>query len=371
MMPANKLKTLFVVNKVLPDSDYRLAYGEYSQVCDVVYGLPEKSIHLPEEKYVHIGFEEGLHFGVIKALWDLYVYLRRNRKKLTFVHLFTTNPILFGSFAAKLAGVPVVVTLTGFGRVMTSEKVKYRLLRPIYTFFFRFALLIARRIFFQNHADMKTLLKQYPAFSKKFRYVGSTANMPKTNQKNFSTPVLRVFLGTRLLPDKGVGDFIEVARQLHKDGFQFILAGPVSRGFDALMTEIWQAHEDGAIVYKGELDTPQMERELGATHILFFPSHYGEGLSRLMIEAGFSKTCPLAYNIPSNRDLIATGRGFLVESGDLENVIATLKKLRDHREYLVANAEAYQAHILQNFGLINFTQRLDEIFIKMQDKIGA
>ena len=372
MMPANhKLKVLFVVNKILPDSDYRLAYGEYSKVCEVVYGLPKKTESLSEARYVKLGFEEGLDFGVLGALWDLYSYLRQNRKQLSLVHFFTTNPILFGSIVAKISKVPAIVTVTGFGRVMTNDNLKYRLLRPVYSALFYVALLFAERILFQNRPDMANFLKKYPSFANKSHYVGSTSRMTVIDAKDFSQPELTVFLGTRLLPDKGISDFIAVARQLQKSGFRFVLAGPPSKGFESLMDDIWQAHEEGVIIYKGELDTPSMEIELFASHILFFPSHYGEGLSRIMIEAGFAKLCPIAYDISSNRDLIFADNGFIVSVGDLSGVINILKTLYTQRMSLADNANAYQDHIIKNFGLMKFVQNIDEIFTQWRIESNA
>ncbi|HUF38766.1 MAG TPA: glycosyltransferase, partial [Anaerolineales bacterium] len=362
----SKKRALFIVNKILPDNDYRLFYGRRSAVCEVVYGLPERSPGLADDEYVRLGFEEGLHAGVLRALWDLYRYLRRSRGSLAFVHFFTTNPILFGPIIARLTGVPYVVTVTGFGRVTTSADRKYALLRPVYRFFFRHALRHARLVLFQNRSDLAELTAQHPALSGKFHYAGSTTTAPEVTVKDFDSPVLDVLLGTRLMPDKGVVDFIAVAREMQGSVFRFLLAGKESRGYGNLYQEILQADRDQVIEFLGELDTPEMEAVLARAHILFFPS-YGEGLARLMLEAGAARLCPIAYNIPSNRDLIEEGRGFLVETGNLQQVVTTLASLAADRELVERNAAAYQFFILRQYGSSQFTERLDHLFREMLD----
>jgi glycosyltransferase involved in cell wall biosynthesis len=108
-----------------------------------------------------------------------------------------------------------------------------------------------------------------------------------------------------------------------------------------------------------------MESALQDAHILLFPSYYGEGLSRLMLEAGYARICPVAYNIPANRDLIANGRGFLVEKGNLQQVIRILLSMAADRDSAAANAAAYQEFIAKNYGRVEFTKRLDGLFRKM------
>lgn len=367
----NKAASLFIVNKALPDSDYRLDYGARSQVCEVFYGLPERSALPPAERFVRIGFEEGLHPGVITALWDLHRYLRSRRGRLAFVHFYTTNPILLGPIVARLAGVPCVITFTGFGRVMSSTDRKYTLVRPLYSLLLRHAIRAARLVLFQNKADHARLSRSYPGAAHKFHYVGSTSGMAVTEDKDFSTPGLTVLLATRLMPEKGVPDFIAVARELHGPRFRFRLAGPASRGHEGLYKEVLAAAQEGVLEYDGNLESPAMEAALEQAHILLFPSYYGEGLSRLMLEAGFAQLCPVAYNIPSNRDLVVEGGGFLVEPGDRQQIILILSSLADDRALVASHAACYQEHVLQHYGRQQYAERLDDLFRAMLSKLDS
>ena len=73
------------------------------------------------------------------AIAELLHLYRRERPDL--VHHVGMKPVLYGSLAAALAGVPAVVNaLAGMGYVFTSSGVKARLLRPLIRTAFRWLL---------------------------------------------------------------------------------------------------------------------------------------------------------------------------------------------------------------------------------------
>src|SRR3546814_13607946 len=65
-----------------------------------------------------------------RLLLHLVRLLRRERPDL--VHGFTIKPAVYGSMAARLAGVPARVNaVAGMGYVFTSDALMARLLRPV------------------------------------------------------------------------------------------------------------------------------------------------------------------------------------------------------------------------------------------------
>jgi glycosyltransferase involved in cell wall biosynthesis len=193
--------------------------------------------------------------------------------------------------------------------------------------------------------------------------------MPVLEEKDFSAPTLKVLLASRLMPDKGVDDFLQTAEKLQGQGFEFVLAGPRSIGFDDILEKVKEYHTLGTIRYLGELNSGEMLSEFDQAHVFFLPS-YGEGMARVMLEAGFAQVCPIGYDISANRDLIAEGRGFLAPVGDIDAMVSILRALAKDRELLRANAINYQEHILQNYSMEVFSQRLDEIFKELALELG-
>jgi glycosyltransferase involved in cell wall biosynthesis len=366
---SGELRILFLTNKALPDSDHRLAYGHSSDICSITFALPDKPHSLDPAEFVRVGIGEGLR---LRYLWRLIFLVARvagRRKQFDLVHHASGLPFLLGPALFGLIGMPSVITITGFGRLFTSETPIYRSLRPLFMQLLGLSVRLARRVLFQNHGDLARLAKKYPAYAHKFCYAGSAVQMPVTKDKDFSSPNLRVLFPTRLMPDKGVDDFLQAAKMLHGQGFEFVLAGPGSLGFDGLFEKVKEHDAAGIIRYLGELTSSATVDEFAKAHVIYFPS-YGEGMARVMLEAGFGQLCPICYDIPANRDLIAEGRGFLVSRGDIDAAVSVLRTLAADRQATRSNAVNYQKHILENYTMEIFTRRMDEIFKDLSEELG-
>ena len=69
-------------------------------------------------------------FKEISSIWELYLIVRAERPDI--VHLVALKPIVYGGIAARLAGLPHVVTsIAGLGHVFTSRQFKAKLFRPV------------------------------------------------------------------------------------------------------------------------------------------------------------------------------------------------------------------------------------------------
>jgi glycosyltransferase involved in cell wall biosynthesis len=354
------VRLLYVVNKQLPEGDYRLVYGQQSQLCNVIYALPGKPSTLPVDHFVAVNFGEGLQPAYLAELVRLYAYLRRHRSDINLAHLYSTNLILLGPLAARLAGVPSMITLTGFGRTFTSPQRRYQLLRPIYWVLLRVAIGLSRATLFQNHADMQGLAGRFPRLTGRFFYAGSAVSTPVVQDKAFTSEPLRVLLVARLMPDKGIEDFLHIAEVFDHQRVEFILVGPPSLGFEALSARVQDYHRLGIITYLGELDTRATYEQMADAHVFLFPS-YGEGMARVMLEAGFALTCPVAYDIPANQDLITDGRGFLLPVGACKEAAAVIRRLAEDRVLVEAHARRYQTHVTANFSMEVFAKRIDDV----------
>lgn len=359
------LKILHVLNKKIPPGDYRLQYEQYSEIGDSYFAMPELPQNFPSDKYFCFKFEEGFRFRYLLEFFRLARFLRKRKQEFDVVHYYSTNLILLGPMIAKLAHIPSIFTVTGLGRVFTSAKLKYKLLRPLYNFLMRLSIKIADAVFFQNHMDLAAFQHQYARHAGKMIYVGSGIDFPVLEQKDFEKNPFEVLLITRLLPDKGVVDFIQVAERFQDQGFLFTLVGPRSQGFDDLYNTVLAADTRGIIRYAGELNAQGIEDCFSRAHVFYFPSTYGEGLSRVMLEAGFSRTCPIAYPISANLDLVKEGGGYMIEANDLVEACEALQKLKNDRDLLAVQAEGFQAHIIAQYTMPVFAARMDQILMAL------
>jgi glycosyltransferase involved in cell wall biosynthesis len=145
------------------------------------------------------------------------------REKPAIVHHFHMKPVLYGSLAARFARVPAVVnTFCGLGFVFTSDDWRYRLFRVGLTTGLRLALALPNsRALFENHADRERLISEKVVRPEQTTVVsGAGVDITKFTPmpERGGTPL--VVLASRMIWEKGVGDFVEAARLLKEQKIQ-------------------------------------------------------------------------------------------------------------------------------------------------------
>ena len=136
---------------------------------------------------------------------------RRERPAL--VHGFTIKCAVYGSLAARLAGVPARVNaVTGMGYVFTSSDAKARLLRPLVRVLLRLALDGDRaRLILQNPDDAALFEQAGLVDALRVRLIPGSgvdcARFTAHTREHASVP-MRVLLATRLLWDKGLAEYV-------------------------------------------------------------------------------------------------------------------------------------------------------------------
>jgi glycosyltransferase involved in cell wall biosynthesis len=356
-----RLRVLYVANKTLPVSDYRMAYGRESRRVEVTYGLPTPVPGVPAERFVRVDLREGMGVRDLLPLLRLYAYLRRNRRRLHLAHFYSTKLVLVGPLLARMAGVRSLVTVTGLGRTFSGTGAAYALLRRVYLRLARASLGASEAFLFQNQGDMRWLAEAIPEHAGRMSYIGSAVSVPDAGERDYDAAPLGVLLVTRLMAAKGVDDFIAAARRLAGGRFRFVLVGPPSMGEDALLQRVRAAADAGWLEYRGEITGETLYAEYRRAGVFYFPSRYAEGLARVMLEAGFFGLCPVACDIVSNRDLLAEGRGFLLPAGDVDAAVAVLERLESHRGVLRGNALAYRGFVRQAYTQEAYTRRMDAL----------
>ncbi|MDQ8022490.1 MAG: glycosyltransferase family 4 protein [Moraxellaceae bacterium] len=290
------------------------------------------------------GLNPFAELAVLWRLWRLYRALRPD-----VVHHFTIKCVLYGSVAAKCAGVRKVVNaITGLGHVMMSGSWKARLLRPLILTVYR-VLFAGCDIVFQNR-DNLALFQRLGVLRRARAHLvpGSGVNLarfdtapPPADQ----SPV--VLMVARLLWAKGVATFVEAAAAVRRERpeVEFWLAGDRDDSnpdcIPQAQVERWAA--DGDVRFLGHReDIPQLNVRAS---IAALPSH-GEGLPRTLIEAAASARPLLASDVPGCRDIVRHAEnGLLFPRGDAAALAAAVLRLLDdpamaRRMGLAARADA-------------------------------
>jgi glycosyltransferase involved in cell wall biosynthesis len=273
----------------------------------------------------------GTHpLSELRSVLSLVTIYRRFRPDL--VHQVTIKPVIYGSMAARLvAGVAVVNAISGLGYAF-SANAGARVLRPLVARLYRVALdHRGSRTIFQNETDLSRFVEHgliAPARASLIRGSGVDCDEFQPGPPPPDPPI--VLLASRLLWDKGVGDFVEAARILRAAGHvaRFVLAGAADdenpSAVPARQVEAWV--REGVVEWWGNrTDMPEVLR---SASMVVLPSRYPEGVPKALIEAAATALPLVATDTPGCRDIVRDGEnGYLVPPGDLSALVQAITRL--------------------------------------------
>lgn len=287
-------------------------------------------------------------------LWHLVRLLRRERPHL--VHGFTIKCAVYGSLAARLAGVPARVNaVAGMGYVFTSDALRARLLRPLVRGLLKLALGGRNaRLILQNPDDVALFERAGLVDAAHVRLIpGSGVDCSRFHPDPQRVPGerLRVLLPARLLWDKGLAEYAQAARALRAEGRRIdcLLAGDPDPGNPAAVPEAdvrgWV--DEGLLQWLGHVD--DMPGLLRSVDIVVLPS-YREGLPKGLIEAAASGCALIATDVPGCREVVThevDGLQVPVRAGDA--LAQAIARLHDDPPLRARLAQAGRQKALQRF----------------------
>jgi glycosyltransferase involved in cell wall biosynthesis len=248
------------------------------------------------------------------------------------VHHVALKPVIYGSLAARLAGVPAVVNaLAGLGYLFSSRDRRARLVRPVVEAAFR-ALLDrpGSQLVVQNPDDLRLLLGERVVGPDRAVLIrGSGVDTTRFVPAPEPEGVPLIVLPARMLRDKGVFEFVAAAAQLKNDGIaaRFALVGdpdpdnPAS--IPAATLQRWS--DSGAAEWWGWRD--DMVTVFQQCHVVCLPS-YREGLPKALIDAAACGRAIVTCDVPGCREVVREGEnGLLVPPRDSAALAAALRRL--------------------------------------------
>lgn len=266
----------------------------------------------------------------LKAIMQLARIYRSEQPDI--VHHVALKPVLYGSVAARLAGVPHMVNaLAGLGFVFSSERPLARLLRPLVKAAFR--LLLNRRdsrVILQNRDDLALLTGSGVLAPGRVVVIrGSGVDLERYAPLPEAPGIPVVLLASRMLWDKGVGEFVEAARRLREGGVaaRFVLVGEPDEGNPAAVPEarLLEWKQAGIVEWWGRRD--DMPEVLAQSHIVCLPS-YREGLPKVLLEAAACGRPIVASDVPGCREIVRhEENGLLVAVRDPAALADALRRL--------------------------------------------
>ncbi len=265
-----------------------------------------------------------------RTIAELVRLMRRLRPEI--VHLVTPKPVLYGGIAARLAGVPSVVSaVSGMGYIFSSRDIKALMLRPAVKILYRLAFGHPNmRVIFQNAFDRDFLVGNRTLHRSRTVIIpGSGVDLTDYGFEPEPSSPAHVVFAARLLKDKGIVEFVEAARRLRLRGAEarFSALGDLDPGNPASVTPATLAEwrNEGIVAFPGY--QPDMAAQFQAANIVVLPS-YREGLPKTLIEAASCGRAVVTTDVPGCRDAIEPDRtGLLVPVRDSEALASAVERL--------------------------------------------
>lgn len=284
------------------------------------------------------------------AILELVRLYRRERPEIC--HHVAIKPVLYGTLAALLAGVPRVVNaIAGLGFVFSSDSVRARVLRWPVRMAYRMLLRPARvQVIVQNAHDARAVAALGVARERIVTIPGSGVDTVRFAPSDEPPGPVVVAMVSRMLVDKGVVELVDAARAVRArfPDVRVRLVGPPDPDNPASLPEsrlrAWV--EEGVVEWcSGTDDVPAI---WARSHIAVLPS-YREGLPKSLIEAAACGRAIVATDVPGCSDVVVDGEtGLLVPARDaaaLARAIARLVEDPALRRRLGAAARARAEHL--------------------------
>lgn len=254
----------------------------------------------------------------LRSLLSLTKLLRRTCPEV--VLSYSTKPIIYGSLAAWLAGVPRRFSLLqGLGIAVSALTVKQRVARTLVRKLYRVSLARNHGVFFENPDDLAFFVDSKLVGDPKQAIVLNGAGVDLDHfrevQPYTGHPVF--LLVARLVREKGVVEYVEAARILKSrhPHAEFHVIGALSSNpsrISEAQIKGWQ--QEGIIKYLGAVKDVRPFIENASVVVL--PS-YREGTPRAMLEAMAMGRPIVTTDVPGCRETVVEGEnGFLVPVED-------------------------------------------------------
>lgn len=267
----------------------------------------------------------------LHTVWSLWRLMRQIAPSV--VLGYTIKPVIYGTLAAWLAGVPQRFALiTGLGYAFQGDGKRSRL-QALVQRLYGVALARAQRVFFQNPDD-RALFQERGILQPHTPVCvvnGSGVDVDRFAVRPLPAGALVgtvrfLFIG-RLLGDKGVREYAQAARLLRRRYPQVrcAMVGWIDSNPDAITAaelDGWMA--DGSIEFLGRLADVRPAIEACSVYVL--PS-YREGTPRTVLEAMAMGRAIVTTDAPGCRETVTHGvNGFLVPVQNAEALAQAMSR---------------------------------------------
>ncbi|WP_018341447.1 glycosyltransferase family 4 protein [Cytophaga aurantiaca] len=242
---------------------------------------------------------------------------------------YTIKPNIYGTLAARIAGIPTINTVTGLGTVFLHNNLVSKIARKLYAFSFQFA----RFVVFQNKEDQYVFVQNKIVEESKtciIRGSGVDTSIFKAASVSPDRHIFRFVMAARLIFDKGITEYAVASKLLHQrfgQAVECVLIGAIDSdknlGIRKEELDSWIAEHK--LIYKPFSKEIVAEYQLATAVVL--PS-YREGLSKSLLEAASCSKPLIATNVAGCKDVVFDNKnGFLCEVKNAQDLFMKMSDM--------------------------------------------
>lgn len=325
------VSNLYLFRKDFIISCINQGYQVYALVSEYDDAWLEKIESLGAEVITYELSRSGLNpFNDLKTLFELKKIIKQYNPDLVFS--FFTKPVIYGSLAARLSGVPNVIgMIEGLGSPFTEhpsgQSFKMKLVQFFQVSLYRIVFPFLDKIIFLNEDDPKDLIHTKKIHHKKNAIhvlggIGLDLNDYPYYSWNESSNISFLIIG-RLLVEKGIYEYLEAAKivKAKYPNISFKVIG----GLDTQNPSGLSQHELDTVIQSGVIDykgfTNEVAKELRECSVFVLPS-YREGVPRSTQEAMAVGRPIITTDVPGCKDTVVDGiNGFLVPKWNINLLV--------------------------------------------------
>lgn len=296
----------------------------------------------------------------------------------------TLKPILYGGLAARFYQIPLLGQLIGLGYIFTGNNLLQRLVRLGLQLLLPFIYNVGNnRLLVLNRDDAillrtKFFIKKQHVIESPGTGVDSNKFAPTKNLKsNLNRPQpIKILMMARLLYDKGVIDFCQVAELLKNStttNYQFLIAGAADEANPSSIPKAilkqWQKKSRSITAKKTTKQNrekilqflghqAQPEKIIKQADIVVLPSSR-EGLPQVLLEAAAAEKPLVAYDVAGVREICLHQKtGLLVPFKNLTALAHAITTLANDKKLRQQYGKAGRKLIQQQYDLTITTPKL-------------
>lgn len=276
-------------------------------------------VDIPEGvRYIPVRLNRCSRNPFTDLIYCAHLYRIYRKEHPDYIFHYTIKPNVYGSIAARLAGINCTGMVAGLGYGLLGDGMLSRLLAVMYRYAFKYV----SSIFVLNKFNYQYLLDHKFCTSAQLRLFkggeGVDLSAYPYVREESGSPVVFLMVG-RVLYDKGYREYVQAAKivkQQYPD-VRCQLLGMLDETYPAHVDEeeLKRDVEEGTIEYLAS--TNDVMQYLGRSGVVVVLSSYFEGLSRSLMEACAVGRPIIATDIPGCRETVDEGKnGFLVKVKD-------------------------------------------------------